>query len=93
MLRLYRFFWDCGRMGQIESLFFATEEQIIELLGKEVYLDDVLGKHSEIFGTVEREDLEEIVLSENTLQELSSVFENHICGYNPLDYIQNVDSD
>lgn len=91
MFRLYRFFWDAGRMGQIESLFFATEEQIEKMLGAEINFGEVLGKHSEVYGTVEREDLEEIILSEDVLKELHFVFGKHICGYNPLDYIEDID--
>ena len=39
---------DFGRMGELQGLFVAEELDVQDLIGKEVYFDEVLGKHSEI---------------------------------------------
>ena len=58
MKKLYKFELSCGRMGSLEGVFVATEEEVEEALGKNVYFGEVLGKHSEIFF-----DLDESMLS------------------------------
>ena len=51
---LWKFHWDCGRAGDVEGLFIATEEEVENLIGSEVYFGEILGKHSEVYGTVEK---------------------------------------
>ncbi len=58
--KLYSFEWDCGRMGFVEGLFVATEEEIKDAIDKEVYFGEILGKHSEVYGTLEQGDLKAI---------------------------------
>ena len=53
MKKLYKFYWDCGRQGDIESIFIATEKDIKANIGEEVYFGEILGKHSEIYGILE----------------------------------------
>lgn len=36
MLKLYRFHWDCGRMGNLEGLFVAEQSEVENLLGSTV---------------------------------------------------------
>lgn len=93
MYNLYRFFWDGGRAGQIESLFFATPEQIDNLIGKTIYLGDVLGKHSDVSGTVEVGDIKKIELSKKTLEEMHIILTDSVCGYNPLTYLDDDDDE
>jgi hypothetical protein len=54
---LYRFNWDCGRCGEIEGLFVADSEDIKKAMGREIYFGEILGKHSEIEGTLTEDDL------------------------------------
>lgn len=86
MKKLYRFFWDCGRQGEVNGIFVAEEENIKESLGKEVYFGEILGKHSEICGELSEEDFE--VLTDD--QEFIKKFQEFGCasGYNPLSYLQ-----
>lgn len=93
--KLWQFYWNCGRMGDLEGLFVATQEEIDIILGEEIYFGEVLGKHSEIYGTLAKEDLtlksddEEFITK---LQEVLGV-ERTISGFNPFDYWERVDDD
>lgn len=83
MKKLYRFaiYFDCG---EIESVFISTDERINKNIGKVVNFGEVLGKHSEVFGRLEKEDIKEISISQSAIEELEKVFGDTICGYNPL---------
>jgi len=84
--KLWKFQWDVGRMGMVESTFVATQSEINEVIGSEVYFGEILGKHSDIYGTLDAEDLQ--VISED--QDEIAVFERTVgsTGHNPLDYIE-----
>lgn len=93
MNKLYRFSWSF-RGGDIESLFVATEKELEAALGKDVYFGEVLGKHSEIWGTLEKEDL--TLISEdqaNIAWLVDTVGSNSICGLNPLEYFNENEED
>ena len=76
-------------MGYVEGLFVATEDDISNALGKEVYFGEILGKHSEIFGTLEKKDLELIDIDSETVEKIGKYFDGKTwVGYNPLDYIE-----
>jgi len=81
---LFRFHWDCGRMGDLEGVFVAEKSKVESIIGTEVYFGEVLGKHSEVFGELEKDDVE--MVTDN--QEFIEIFENLNLqsGYNPLDY-------
>jgi len=89
MLGLYRFHWDCGRMGEIYGLFYATGEEINDALNQELYLGEILGKHSDVHGVIESEDLELITNDPSTIE----VLQNHnlTLGINPLEYLEEPD--
>ena len=57
MKKLYAFHWDCGRMGELDGLFVATDEVIEIIVGKVVNFGEVLGKHSDVYGTLKDSDL------------------------------------
>jgi hypothetical protein len=84
---LYKFFWDCGRMGDVEGLFIADEEDVAEAIGKEVYFGEILGKHSEVYGTLDEGDLEKIDIDSETIEKLIPHLGLHWSGYNPLNYM------
>lgn len=87
MNKLWKFSWDCGRMGQLDGLFVATQEEVDKVIGKEIYFGEVLGKHSDIMGNLEIEDLTEIKIDEEAINEIvAAVGDKTISGYNPLDY-------
>lgn len=73
------------RGGTLEGLFVATEEQLAKCLGKEIYLGEVLGKHSEVSVNFNREDF--VVRSEDQefINKLIQVMGSYdIAGYNPI---------
>lgn len=90
MKNLYKFKWDCKRQGYIEGLFISEEKEVMLAEGKEAYFGEILGKHSDVYGTLEGGDVVKIDISKETLEELESIFGCDISGYNPLNYIRSV---
>lgn len=85
MLKLYKFFWDCGRQGNIEGVFIAEESDVEKL--SYVYFGEVLGKHSEIGGDLEEKDITIVSEDQELISKLEEVFGSKtISGYNPLEY-------
>lgn len=87
MKKLYNFNFEHYRAGWLEGLFFAEEEDLNKVVGKDIYFGEIFGKHSEVVQNFEREDFKIIALSQETLSELNSYFGDTISGYNPIDYI------
>ena len=84
--KLYLFRWDCGRMGFLDGLFIAYEAEVERLIGKEIYFGEVLGKHSEIYGVLEKEHITAISEDQATIATLKKHGRHGtICGHNPLD--------
>jgi hypothetical protein len=83
---VYKFYWDCGRDGSLEGTFVATDEEIKNALGSELYFNDVLGKHSEVFGVFTEEDITLVTADPDAV----AVFEkfDFQVGYNPLDFVE-----
>lgn len=79
---LWSFYWDCGRQGEVEGLFKATKEEVENAIGKEVYFGEILGKHSEIYGTIEEGEIE--LVSDNPIEVINATES----GYNPLEYLE-----
>lgn len=92
-LKLYKFYWDCGRMGYLDGLFVATQEEVDEAIGKEIYFGEVLGKHSDIYGILDEEDIEEISIGEDTISKIIEVTGSTLSGYNPIEYYQQAKED
>jgi hypothetical protein len=85
MYQLYKFYWDCGRMGWLDGLFIADEAEVAAAIGKTVDFGEALGKHSEVYGTLEACDVKLIPLSDATLVELvATLGKETLCGRNPL---------
>lgn len=83
---VFKFNADFGRQGDLTGLFIATKEQVETLIesGIEVYFGEVLGKHSEIYGSIEQKEIS--LVSDNP--EVIKVIEDFdlTSGYNPFDY-------
>lgn len=86
---LVRFYWDCGRTGSVEGLFITTKADLNKAYDKYVYFGEILGKHSEVCGTLERSDVEFVSEDQDFIQKLEELLGSDISGYNPLDYIQD----
>lgn len=86
MKGLYKMDIDCGRQGDLMGIFVAEVEAVKELIssGREIYFGEVLGKHSEIFGAIEEEDLTLITTEANVI----NIVEEYSLssGYSPFDY-------
>ena len=84
-LAVYKFFFDCGRMGNIEAIFVADKRVMKFMNGKYVYFGEVLGKHSEVdcfLGT----DTELTLISDKPeIVELFQEYKIEI-GHNPVTY-------
>jgi hypothetical protein len=85
---LWKFFWDCGRQGDVSSLFVATEEEIADAIGQSVYFGEILGKHSEVSGTIDEGEITKIDLDSETVEKVAAILGDTWNGRNPLHYIQ-----
>jgi len=83
--KVYKWHWDCGRQGDLEGLFVATEEDVAAAVGKEAYFGEVLGKHSEVYGTLEEKEF--TVLTDEAAV-IAFVKEHGPFGWNPLGYVR-----
>ena len=56
---IYTVRFDCGRMGELTGTFVSTDVHVNMLVssGIEVYFGEVLGKHSEIWGSVNPDEI------------------------------------
>jgi hypothetical protein len=87
MKNLYKFEWDCGRMGTLFGLFIATQEEVDSVIGQNIYFGEVLGKHSEVEGTIEKDEIEMISDDFKLVKKLQKLFgSSTLCGYNPVEY-------
>lgn len=95
MRKIYNFYWDCG-YGVIDSLFVADEKDVEDAIGKEINFGEQLGKHSEVCGILEDEDIY-YVFSEDEDKDFDKIVERMESigwiGYNPLDFLRQEDSD
>jgi len=83
---VYKFLWGCGRNGDLEGVFISTTKEVNEILGKEIDFGEVLGKHSEICGTIDKGDITLVTHDPAVVK----VIEDHglTSGYNPFDYLE-----
>ena len=85
---LWSFCWDCGRSGSLEGLFVATEKEVEEATGQEVYFGEALGKHSEVYGTIDEGDIFKVEISPEAVSEVSKHLGETWSGWNPLEYVR-----
>lgn len=90
---LVRFHWDCGRQGDVEGIFVTTKEILEYNYGKRVYFGEILGKHSEVYGTLDRKDITVESEDQDFIDQLVLILGTHIGGYNPLDAINSDDEE
>ncbi|OPC34598.1 hypothetical protein [Elizabethkingia miricola] len=83
---VYKFHADLGRSGDLEGVFVAKKSHIKILIDSEmeIYFGEVLGKHSEIYGKIEKTEIK--MVSDN--EDVINVIRTHelTSGYNPFDY-------
>lgn len=78
---LWKFNW-WTRGGDVESYFVATREEVESKIGKDVYFGEILGKHSEVEGTFDKEDLTEVSDDQDFIAKFSELI--GYTGHNPL---------
>jgi len=84
------FFWDCGRMGDVQGMFVTTEEALEKAYGKKVYFGEILGKHSEVYGTLDRKDITIKSSDQDFIAKFIEVMgDGTISGYNPLESLSD----
>ncbi len=82
MKKLWQFNWY-SNYAFIGGLFVATDEEVQNIMGKEVYFGEYEGKHSEVYGTIEEGDI--TLVSDNpVVVEAVGNF-----GLNPLEFFEN----
>lgn len=89
---IFKFRWYFGRMGRLDGLFISNKEQVKDLIGKELDFGEVLGKHSEVCGNIEADEIEFISDDPVFVESFKKAFGDHF-GYNPLDAIVERDED
>jgi hypothetical protein len=82
---IYRMYLDFGRSGFLEGTFSAEKEDASSLTGKGIYFGEVLGKHSDVYRTVEDGDIT-LITDDPEAVEIFERF-NLGSGYNPFDYL------
>lgn len=84
--KLYKFHWYCGRMGDVEGVFVADEDVVTKCIGRFCYLGEVLGKHSEVRGTLDAEDMTVLTDDQDFIAKAVD-FGLVPMGHNPIDAI------
>lgn len=86
---LFKMDFDCGRMGTVEGLFVAKQSDVDELVnsGQTIYFGEVLGKHSDITGPLEANEVKRVDLDAETVRKVKLVLGRTWSGYNPFDYL------
>lgn len=85
--KVYKWNWDCGRAGSVEGLFVADEQDVANAVGEHIQLGDVLGKFSDVNGTLEENEFTALT---DSLAVIEFVEEHGPFGFNPLGYITSV---
>lgn len=93
MNNLYSYYLDCGRQGSLEGLFIATPEEVQNAIGKDVYFGEVLGKHSEVGGTLELHEFKLESSEQDKVEWLLGLLGRNVSGLNPLGYVVEDDEE
>ncbi len=80
---------DCGRSGNLYGLFISDTEKVKKLIENktEVYFGEVLGKHSEVFGALDDNEIILVSSDENVVRMVEEL--NMKVGFNPFDYLDD----
>ena len=82
---------DFGRMGTIEYVGIMTEEEMKSMIGKNVWLDEPLGKHSEVELWFEEGEFVEKSDDQDLINKLLEIFPSRlISGFNLPEYVKEM---
>ena len=87
--KLFQFFVDCGRMGDIDGLFIACHSDVNEIMGKRIYFGEILGKHSEVEVVIKPDNVTVISTDQDKIIWLKELLGTSVSGYNPLEYYES----
>lgn len=87
MKGIYKFKFDCRRSGSLSGIFVAGKDDVENIIGKEVYFGEVLGKHSEVYGTIDENEIS-FVTDDPIAVEIFEKY-NLSSGYNPFRYLRD----
>lgn len=86
---IVEFYWDCGRQGKVTGTFVCDKTKLDAAYGSEVYFGEILGKHSEVYGTLDEEDITVKSDDQNFIKQFEGIMgEDWYSGCNPLFYIE-----
>lgn len=86
MKKLYRFDFRTY-YSNTEGLFIAEESAVKAAIGQEIYLGEIEGKHSEVYGPLEETDLNVVTDDPAFIAQFEKLFPSGF-GINPLNYIE-----
>lgn len=77
---------DCGRQGDLESTFIATQGTVDSLVGRPCVFSEPFGKYSEVSGTFDADHFTRIDCSKEAVAvvELLNILPT---GFYPFDYV------
>lgn len=90
MKALYKLHYDCRRQGTLRGVFIEEKEKVDKLIAsrEEIYFGEVLGKHSEICGPLDEEDITLITDKPEDIELIQKL--DLETGFNPVQqYIEN----
>ena len=94
MKAIYEFYWDCGRQGEVSGTFIANKAQVANAVGSEVYFGEILGKHSEVYGTLDANDLTMKTDDQEFIDKFQEILgDDYSIGHNPLSHINTDDAE
>ena len=93
MKQLFKFDWYAGRGGIIDGIFIATQEQVDAIIGKELWLGEALGKHSEVSGEILESEIVRVNIESSAVEALYEQFGSTISGYNPVERFEDDDDE
>lgn len=87
MLKLYKFYEDFGRHGELEGLFIEKSDLVDKLieLGVEVTYYDILGKHSEVTIKFDKDTFAALLDDPKVIDTLVEHIGYTLSGINPID--------
>lgn len=76
-----------GRMGEVEGLFVATEEEIRSIMGQDASFGEILGKHSYVEFEITEHNVTKVDIDSESVEKVALHLGDTWSGYNPLDYV------
>lgn len=95
MNRLVSFNFDFGRSGCLTGMSVMSLDEwtaVHAAIGSHIYFGEVLGKHSEVQGTLDSSDVKVMSDDQELCGKLLEVFPNgHMSGVDLIDYVRMID--